>query len=65
MTRIVSCPNCKTDVVWSSENRYRPFCGQVCRERDLGAWATERYVVATAADPESVEEARLKDEPSE
>jgi endogenous inhibitor of DNA gyrase (YacG/DUF329 family) len=25
-----------------------PFCSERCRERDLGNWATEKYVVSEA-----------------
>jgi endogenous inhibitor of DNA gyrase (YacG/DUF329 family) len=29
--------------------RWRPFCSERCRNRDLGAWASERYHVAAPA----------------
>ena len=39
------CPICKkaTD---SETDRDFPFCGERCRVSDLGAWASEKYVVA-------------------
>jgi len=41
------CPICKveTDSVVNAEF---PFCGERCRDRDLGNWATEKYVVSDA-----------------
>lgn len=38
----VRCPTCKEWVVWEN-NPDRPFCGEACRGKDLGAWATEKY----------------------
>jgi len=40
---VVACPQCGKDVVWNSENRYRPFCSERCKLIDLGQWATESY----------------------
>jgi endogenous inhibitor of DNA gyrase (YacG/DUF329 family) len=39
------CPICKaeTDSVVHAEF---PFCSERCRERDLGNWASEKYVVS-------------------
>ena len=39
------CPICKraTD---SEVDRDFPFCGERCRLLDLGAWASEKYVVS-------------------
>jgi len=34
-------------VPWLPASRHRPFCSERCRTIDLGAWATERYRVAT------------------
>jgi endogenous inhibitor of DNA gyrase (YacG/DUF329 family) len=41
--RIVTCPACGGDSVYSPENRYRPFCSERCKNVDLGAWASESY----------------------
>ena len=51
--RIVKCPQCGTPVRWVSENRFRPFCSERCKQIDLGAWASESYRVpaASEADP--------------
>jgi endogenous inhibitor of DNA gyrase (YacG/DUF329 family) len=39
------CPICKT-ATDSESNADFPFCSERCRERDLGNWATEKYVVS-------------------
>lgn len=63
--RIVTCPSCQGDSVYSASNPWRPFCSQRCKEGDLGAWAAENYRVTAvkppsdddAADIEALEEA--------
>ncbi len=40
---VVTCPHCGKEVVWNSENRYRPFCSERCKLIDLGQWANEGY----------------------
>jgi len=47
MKKIVSCPTCQTEIQWSSENKYRPFCSERCKLIDLGAWADEEYSIAS------------------
>lgn len=47
---IVKCPTCQTPVIWSMENKYRPFCSQRCKLIDLGGWAEERYGVEAVED---------------
>jgi endogenous inhibitor of DNA gyrase (YacG/DUF329 family) len=39
------CPICKTPTDSALHPEF-PFCSQRCRERDLGNWATEKYVVS-------------------
>ena len=39
------CPICKT-ATDSAVHEEFPFCSEKCRERDLGNWATEKYVVS-------------------
>jgi uncharacterized protein len=39
------CPICKTPTD-SETNGEFPFCSERCRDRDLGNWATEKYVVS-------------------
>jgi endogenous inhibitor of DNA gyrase (YacG/DUF329 family) len=38
------CPICKVETD-SAVNAEFPFCSERCRDRDLGNWATEKYVV--------------------
>ena len=50
------CPICKkpTD---SEKDADFPFCSERCRERDLGNWASEKYVVSEPVfDEEDLEE---------
>ena len=39
------CPICKADTD-SSVHKDFPFCSERCRNRDLGNWASEKYVVS-------------------
>jgi len=39
------CPICKTPTD-SQVHADFPFCSERCRVRDLGNWATEKYVVS-------------------
>ena len=39
------CPICKADTD-SSVHKDFPFCSDRCRNRDLGNWASEKYVVS-------------------
>jgi endogenous inhibitor of DNA gyrase (YacG/DUF329 family) len=39
------CPICKAQTD-SAVHADFPFCSQRCRERDLGNWASEKYVVS-------------------
>ena len=43
--KIVRCPQCGGESVWSSDNTFRPFCSERCKLIDLGAWASESYRV--------------------
>jgi endogenous inhibitor of DNA gyrase (YacG/DUF329 family) len=38
------CPICKAETDSAVHGDF-PFCSERCRERDLGNWATEKYVV--------------------
>ena len=44
------CPICKKDV--ATGNAEFPFCSARCRLIDLGNWASEKYVVPGAPDPQ-------------
>jgi endogenous inhibitor of DNA gyrase (YacG/DUF329 family) len=39
------CPICKTPTDSDIHGDF-PFCSERCRDRDLGNWATEKYVVS-------------------
>ena len=54
------CPICKT-ATDSDLHKDFPFCGERCRLLDLGAWASETYVVS---DP-VFDEAELEESGSE
>lgn len=47
---IVKCPGCQTEVVWSEESTYRPFCSKKCQIIDFGGWADEENAIAGAPD---------------
>lgn len=49
--RIVACPSCGGDSVYSPTNAYRPFCSERCKQVDLGAWASEDFRMPTEAPP--------------
>jgi endogenous inhibitor of DNA gyrase (YacG/DUF329 family) len=51
-TKIVRCPACGGDSVYSSSNSFRPFCSERCKDIDFGAWASEAFRVPTEAPPE-------------
>ena len=50
--RLVRCPGCGGESVYSASNPYRPFCSQRCKNLDLGAWASESFRVPGEAPPE-------------
>jgi endogenous inhibitor of DNA gyrase (YacG/DUF329 family) len=43
---MVKCPTCEARTPWNEDNAFRPFCSERCKLIDLGAWASERFVVA-------------------
>ena len=56
--RIVVCPRCQGDSVYSERNPSRPFCSERCKLIDLGDWASEKHVIPVKAefDPEAFDE---------
>ena len=52
---VVTCPQCGKELVWSSDNHYRPFCGERCKLIDLGQWATESYRIPLSESGEEEE----------
>lgn len=51
----VKCPQCGERVPYEG-NPWRPFCTERCKMIDLGAWAEERYTIATQDAPGQDEE---------
>ncbi|HVQ02138.1 MAG TPA: DNA gyrase inhibitor YacG [Burkholderiaceae bacterium] len=47
----VQCPTCGRPTEYSPRNLWRPFCSERCRGMDLGAWASERFRIASPPDP--------------
>lgn len=45
MVTVVKCPTCHRDVPWREDSVWRPFCSERCKMVDLGAWASDRYVI--------------------
>lgn len=41
------CPRCQQITSLDAANRWRPFCSERCKLKDLGDWASERYRVST------------------
>jgi endogenous inhibitor of DNA gyrase (YacG/DUF329 family) len=61
-SRLVACPNCGATLEWTPAARWRPFCSERCKMIDLGAWASERYRVPVAENPEPDGEAIAPDD---
>jgi endogenous inhibitor of DNA gyrase (YacG/DUF329 family) len=55
MTARVRCPTCKKQSAWNEANVSRPFCSLRCKDIDLGAWASDAYIVEGAS-PSTPEE---------
>lgn len=53
---VVACPQCNRDVVWNTENKFRPFCSERCKMIDLGLWANEEYRVPDNELPDQPED---------
>jgi endogenous inhibitor of DNA gyrase (YacG/DUF329 family) len=53
----MKCPTCKKVETKLGDPDF-PFCSERCRLLDLGAWASEKYVISTPADlkPENEDE---------
>jgi len=47
---MILCPYCKKVEVKLGDPDF-PFCSERCRLLDLGAWASEKYVISTPANP--------------
>lgn len=40
-----NCPTCKKKAIYSTDNKFRPFCSERCKLIDLGDWANESHKV--------------------
>mgnify|MGYP001648158647 CR=1 FL=1 len=47
-SRSIRCPSCGGPSRYAPENRFRPFCSERCKLRDLGAWASESFHLTEA-----------------
>ena len=62
----MKCPYCKKEIIENSIESldYLPFCSKRCKLIDLGAWASEKYVITTplpdSSDNENHDENELK-----
>lgn len=54
--RRVKCPSCGGPALYSPKNPWRPFCTERCRQRDLGAWASEDYRVGSQEPPDEFDD---------
>lgn len=50
----VNCPQCGKELVYSTDNVWRPFCSERCKQIDLGAWANEEYRVPVVDDTDEL-----------
>jgi len=48
---IAKCPRCGKEAD-TTENPFRPFCGERCKLLDLGNWITGAYHIASDEDSE-------------
>ncbi len=51
--RTVPCPGCRRPALFAPANPWRPFCSERCKTGDLGAWASDAYVIEGAAPEEA------------
>ena len=56
-TLMVRCPGCGRSTRYDPRNRWRPFCSERCKTSDLGAWASDAYVIEGAPGEESSSDA--------
>jgi endogenous inhibitor of DNA gyrase (YacG/DUF329 family) len=54
--RLVTCPNCKKQSEYSTNNPFRPFCSERCKMIDLGDWANENYRIPDNKAPEELDD---------
>lgn len=42
---VVSCPTCQKQVIWSTQQTFRPFCSERCKLIDFGEWAADEKII--------------------
>jgi endogenous inhibitor of DNA gyrase (YacG/DUF329 family) len=52
--RVVTCPTCGGNSVYASNNAFRPFCSERCKQIDLGAWASEQFALPAKIGPDDL-----------
>ena len=52
MSIMVKCPTCKKEIVYRTDNQFRPFCSERCRLIDLGTWLEEGYSIPASDEME-------------
>ncbi|MDK3023520.1 DNA gyrase inhibitor YacG [Cupriavidus taiwanensis] len=62
MPAVVKCPTCGTEVAWVPDNKFRPFCSERCKQIDLGAWASEKYVIGGKPGETSADQSEDEDD---
>ena len=60
----VACPHCQKEMIWDSNNPFRPFCSERCKLIDFGAWVNERHVIIGDSQ-ETIDTDLLDDNPIE
>lgn len=50
--KMVICPTCGGNSVYTPANPFRPFCSRRCQTTDMGAWANEDFRMPTTGLPE-------------
>jgi endogenous inhibitor of DNA gyrase (YacG/DUF329 family) len=56
----IKCPTCRQKTDWKN-NPFRPFCSERCKLIDLGAWASEEYIIEGKLNDESGREPSEKE----
>ncbi len=56
----IKCPTCRQKTDWLN-NPFRPFCSERCKLVDLGAWASEKFVIEGKLDDEADNDASEKE----
>ncbi len=57
--RLVPCPECRKDAIFSPENPYRPFCSERCKMIDLGLWANEEHKISSPINTNTIDDEDL------